>query len=207
MGDTVDYRYENALAASSTPYLLKPLLDLAMPVKGLRVLDIGCGNGHIAAEMIRCGCVAVGIDSSVSGIEFARKAFPEGRFEVGLADDKVLTTLQEEPFDLVISTEVVEHIYSPRSYMAGCFAALRPGGRVICSTPYNGYLKNVVVAATGKFDTHVNPLWDGGHIKFWSRNTLGELMTEAGFVDLRFRGAGRLPWLWKSMLMMAHRPA
>jgi hypothetical protein len=83
---------------------------------------------------------------------------------------------------------------------------LRPGGRFICSTPYHGYLKNLALALCNRWDQHANPLWRGGHIKFWSRKTLSQLLTDVGFVNLRFSGAGRISYLWMTMLMAADRP-
>jgi len=44
----------------------------------------------------------------------------------------------------------------------------------------------------------------GGHIKFWSRATLTALLAEEGFTVAHFEGAGRLPYLWKSMVVVAH---
>jgi hypothetical protein len=44
-------------------------------------------------------------------------------------------------------------------------------------------------------------------IKLWSRKTLARLMTEAGFTNIQFRGAGRLPWLWMTMVMSGDKPA
>ena len=172
---------------------------------GVRALDVGCGNGFSAGQFLAKGCEVVGIDLSESGIALARKTHPKGRFEVMPADADILANLRCEPFDLIISTEVVEHLYAPRPYARGCLQALRPGGRFICSTPYHGYLKNLVLAAMNKWDTHANPLWDGGHIKLWSRKTLSELLTETGFVNLRFRGAGRVPGLWMTMVMSGDR--
>jgi hypothetical protein len=58
----------------------------------------------------------------------------------------------------------------------------------------------------GKWDTHANPLWEGGHIKLWSKRTLGRLLTEAGFGNLEFRGAGRIPGLWMTMIARATKP-
>jgi len=110
-----------------------------------------------------------------------------------------------DPFDIVISTEVIEHLYSPRLYISGCYKAVRPGGLFVCSTPYHGYLKNLLIALLNKNDSHTSPLWDGGHIKFWSRKTLGQLLTETGFTNLQFRGAGRMPFLWMTMLMSGDR--
>ncbi len=71
------------------------------------------------------------------------------------------------------------------------------------STPYHGYLKNLALAATGKLDAHFTVLRDGGHIKFFSRRTLEQMLREQGFEVAGFAGAGRWPWLWKSMLVKA----
>ena len=173
---------------------------------GTRVLDVGCGNGSTAAAFLGLGCAVVGIDASESGIALARQAHPGGRFERMTADADILGRLQEAPFDVVVSTEVVEHLYDPRSYARGCFAALRPGGRLVLTTPYHGYLKNLAISLLGQWDSHADPLWDGGHIKLWSKATLGRLLHEAGFVNLRFRGAGRVPWLWMTMVVAADKP-
>jgi 2-polyprenyl-6-hydroxyphenyl methylase/3-demethylubiquinone-9 3-methyltransferase len=189
-------------------HLLPPIFALSGKLRpGLRVLDVGCGNGFIAGRFLAKGCEVVGIDLSESGITLARKTYPAGRFEVAAADARILANLGCEPFDLVISTEVVEHLYAPRPYAAGCFQALRRGGRFICSTPYHGYMKNLVLAVLNKWDAHASPLWDGGHIKLWSRNTLSTLLAEAGFVNLQFRGAGRVPRLWMTMVMSGDKPA
>jgi len=174
---------------------------------GARVLDVGCGNGFTCGEFLKRGCRVVGVDLSSQGIEAARRAHPGGRFEVLAADDALLERLGEAPFDLVVSTEVIEHLYSPRPYAHGCFQALRPGGRFICTTPYHGYFKNLVLALFNKWDRHADPLWDGGHIKLWSHRTLSKLLTEAGFTGLQFRGAGRFPLLWMTMVAVADRPA
>ena len=92
-------------------------------------------------------------------IEIARRACPAGRFEVVAANEEILENLNESPFDIVISTEVVEHLYDPRAYARGCISALRDGGRFICTTPYHGYLKNLALSIAGKWDAHANPLW------------------------------------------------
>jgi 2-polyprenyl-3-methyl-5-hydroxy-6-metoxy-1,4-benzoquinol methylase len=207
MSTVKEFHYTSTAPAHTTRYLLPVVMAMAGDVRpGTRVLDVGCGNGHIAGHFLQRGCSVVGLDLGEEGIRIAREAFPQGRFEVLAADERVLQNLGEAPFDLVISTEVVEHLYDPRAYARGCFAACRPGGRFVCSTPYHGYLKNLMIALAGKWDTHANPLWDGGHIKLWSRATLSALLRETGFQDIRFRGAGRLPLLWMSMVLAATRP-
>ncbi len=50
-------------------------------------------------------------------------------------------------------------------------------------------------------DKHLTVLWDGGHMKFWSKKTLRKLLEEQGFQVMRFVGCGRFPYLWKSMIV------
>jgi 2-polyprenyl-3-methyl-5-hydroxy-6-metoxy-1,4-benzoquinol methylase len=202
-----EYGWQDNQSTYAHRYFMPKVLDLLPHGSGnVRVLDVGCGNGYLSGCLRERGFDVVGIDLSEKGVAIARENYPRCRFEVLAADDHVLDKLGSPPFDIVISTEVVEHLYDPRSYARGCFHALKPGGRFICSTPYHGYFKNLGLALCGAWDSHANPLWDGGHIKLWSRATLSKLLTETGFLNLQFKGAGRLPFLWKSMLISGDRP-
>jgi 2-polyprenyl-6-hydroxyphenyl methylase/3-demethylubiquinone-9 3-methyltransferase len=202
-----DYGWKSSAASHMHARFMPHVMEFAgaLPPSS-RILDVGCGNGFTCGEFLKLGHKVVGLDLSEQGIAVARRTYPAGRFELLAADADVLRNLNEPPFDLVVSTEVVEHLYDPRSYARGCFAALKPGGRFICTTPYHGYLKNLVLALAGKWDHHANPLWDGGHIKLWSRTTLTRLLTETGFRNPQFRGAGRVPWIWMTMVMAADKP-
>lgn len=55
-------------------------------------------------------------------------------------------------------------------------------------------------------DQHFTALWDHGHIKFWSRNTLSILLAEAGFQNIGFHRVGRIPPLAKAMIAVARQP-
>lgn len=193
---------------SSAPYLRAPVLELAGDLAPrTRLLDAGCGNGDWAGLFADRGCTVVGVDPSSSGIEIARRTCPSARFECMEVTEDILERLSEPPFELVISTEVVEHLYDPASFVRSCYAALVPGGRVILSTPFHGRLKDIALAVSGKLDRHHDALRVGGHIKFFSRATLERLLLDAGFREPQFVGAGRTPQLWKSMVMAATRPS
>ncbi len=183
-------------------------MRLAGPVgPGTRVLDVGCGNGFWAGRFAALGCEVVGIEPGSSGIELARKTYPDVRFEQMGAGPTMLQDLGEAPFDVIVSTEVIEHLYSPEGYAQGCFDALRPGGTFVMSTPYHGRLKDIVLAVSGKMDFHHDALREGGHIKFFSRRILEELLVgRVGFRDFTFVGAGRVPYVWKSMVVSVTRP-
>ena len=198
------------IAPHSCAYLLPAVLKMLPRLSSSsRVLDVGCGNGAIANAFLDSGCHVVGIDVSSDGIEVARRLYganSRARFEILSAGIDMLEQLDERPFDLVVSTEVIEHLYNPAALAKGAFDALRPGGCFICSTPYHGYLKNLALAATGSLDQHFEARDVGGHIKFWSRRSLSDLFREVGFRGLQFRGAGRVPLLWKSMLISGSKP-
>jgi 2-polyprenyl-6-hydroxyphenyl methylase/3-demethylubiquinone-9 3-methyltransferase len=198
------FDYPWALARHST--VLPKVEEYLKPLPpNATVIDLGCGNGSFLANFRGRGWKLVGIDFSESGIQLAQTRFPDIRFEVADATED-LSSLGYGSFDAVISTEVIEHIFLPRKYATNCFRLLRPGGMVVMSTPYHGYLKNVGLALLGKFDERWDPLWDFGHIKFWSVKTLSHLLFEAGFDQVEWQGAGRFPHLWKGMVMRARVP-
>ncbi len=174
-------------------------LQDASPHKQLKVLDLGCGNGSLTHVIAQQGCEVIGVDNSAAGIAIARQSFPECEFIQAdiyeLPDPDMV-----EAFDVVLAIEVIEHLLYPKEIARAARKCLKPGGRLIISTPYHGYLKNLVLAVSGRLDKHFTVLWDNGHIKFFSVATLTTLLQKEGYTDIKFRFAGRLPYLWKSML-------
>ena len=172
-------------------------VELVKKLEGVRsICDLGCGNGHITGRLAKLGYQVTGVDASASGIAIARRAYPNVEFVEALIDG----ALRVGEFDLVVSSDVIEHMYRPSDLLAAACAALKPGGQILLGTPYHGYLKNLVLAATGKMDAHFSALHNGGHIKFFSVKTLSMLMRAHGFEDLNFTFYGRAPWLWKNMI-------
>jgi 2-polyprenyl-3-methyl-5-hydroxy-6-metoxy-1,4-benzoquinol methylase len=198
------YVYTDTAHAHTHSYLL-PIVDRALAEMAAKtVFDLGCGNGAVAKYLSKSFDV-VGIDYSASGIAQAQAAFAGLRLEHRSAYEDLAAEFGQ--FDAVVSLEVVEHLFDPRAFTRRIFDLVRPGGGIIISTPFHGYWKNIALALTGKMDAHFTALWDGGHIKFWSARTLRTLLVEAGFVSIRFKCAGRIPPLAKSIVAIARRPA
>lgn len=206
-----DKQNEFMWTAAEPPHSVAYIMPVMLPwLDGMPqatvVLDAGCGNGAVLGQLNGRGWKLHGLDASQSGIEEATRAHPGLCFEQ--AD--LTSELSAHPLwgqcDMVVSLEVVEHVFQPRSFAQNCYGFLKPGGCLILSTPYHGYLKNLALATTGKMDAHFTALWDFGHIKFWSCRTLSTLLTEQGFHDIQFRGAGRIPYFWKSIVILAKRP-
>lgn len=202
------YRFSSAELSHTNSYLF-PLLEKSLSSyfsktnHPRRIFDVGCGNGSTAAHLCNLGYDVSGIDPSKEGIEQANSAYPDLVLEEGTAYEPLRERFGQ--FPVVISLEVVEHVYSPRDYASSIFDMLLPGGMAIVSTPYHGYAKNVALAVSGKLDAHFTALWDHGHIKFWSIRTLRQLLEETGFHNVRFHRVGRLPMFAKSMVAIAEK--
>ena len=201
------YRYDdNKLNHSHgflLPFVLNKLDQLSRQTHDLRIFDLGCGNGSVAGEIANRGWRVTGVDPSLEGILEAKLNSNNINLYQGSAYDDL--SMQYGLFPVVLSLEVVEHLYSPRKWASTMFGLLEKNGTAIISTPYHGYIKNLALAVTGRMDTHFTALWDHGHIKFWSQKTLKTLLHEAGFVDISFHRVGRVAPLAKSMIAIAKK--
>jgi 2-polyprenyl-3-methyl-5-hydroxy-6-metoxy-1,4-benzoquinol methylase len=206
--DSREYGYQTSAPAHTQAYLFGTVTDALNDIRWSngpkRVFDLGCGNGANAALLATRGYTVTGVDSSEQGVRIANASHPDLRIETGSAYDDLAGRYGQ--FPALISLEVVEHVFYPRTYARCVFDLLEPGGTAIISTPYNGYRKNLTMAVTGKLDGHFTALWDFGHIKFWSIRTLTTLLEGAGLRVDRFVRVGRLPILAKSMIAIARRP-
>lgn len=132
---------------------MSPLLELLSHGKSSsqqkpRVLDLGCGNGSLSNFIAQQGYEVVGVEDSESGFKEARLS-PNCHFIQASIYDLPYAEL-ENSFDIVISSEVIEHLLYPRELVRAAKKCLKPNGRLILTTPYHGYLKNLVLALAGK---------------------------------------------------------
>lgn len=200
-----EWQSERAANGASGEKLTEVFVTLVQKLDGVRsICDLGCGNGHIAGRLGLHGYQVTGIDASRSGIQIAQRAYPDVKFVDALIN-RELSAFGN--FDLVISSDVIEHLYRPSDLVEAAFSLLKPGGHLLLGTPYHGYLKNLALAVTGRMDSHFSALHDGGHIKFFSVKTLSQLMLAHSFQDLSFTFYGRAPRLWKNMICHARKPA
>ena len=196
-----EWRTERAGNGASGEKLTHVFVELVKKIDGVEsICDLGCGNGHISGRLAALGYQVTGVDASTTGANIARRTYPGVQFVEAMISSELKSLAS---FDLVISSDVIEHLYRPSDLLEAATALLKPRGQLLLGTPYHGYLKNLVLAATGKMDAHFSALHDGGHIKFFSVHTLSGLLRSHGFTDLRFTYYGRAPWLWKNMICHA----
>ena len=200
------YGWKEADAPCSCAYVVPEVLRIVARLGARRVLDLGSGNGALCGLLKKEGYAVAGCEYDKNGVDIARATYPDVPFyNFGVQDDPAHLLATEGKFDLVVSTEVIEHLFSPHHLPIFAGRVLADDGHLVLSTPYHGYLKNLALSLTDKWDAHHGPLWHGGHIKFWSRRTLTRLLEENGFEVLAFHGVGRIAYLWKSMILVCRK--
>jgi trans-aconitate 2-methyltransferase len=103
------------------------VLELLNAQPGERILDLGCGTGHLTAKIAAFGSQVVGVDGSPEMIRQAKEKYPSLRFEVMDAREIQL----DGQFDAVFSNATLHWIKEPECVIAGMKKALHPGGRFV----------------------------------------------------------------------------
>ncbi len=162
-----------------------------------RALDLGCGDGRLTAA------IAPGL-GSVIGAEVAEAALHRARerhpwLELRLVALGGSLPFADGAFDLVVSSEVIEHVADTGPWLSEVRRILAPGGRLLLTTPSHGRLR----LALGGIERYSAPL--GDHLHLYTGKSLRELLQEFGFAPVTVRTAGGWPPLRRQLLAMAVR--
>lgn len=198
------YKYADDAPSHTQSYLLPTVMQTLGRYGGeKRLFEIGYGNAATARHLVGQGFSVTGVEPSADGQRIAAESGIE--LHGGSTDEDLAARFGH--FPIVLSLEVIEHVYSPKLFAQRTYDLLEPGGIAIVSTPYHGYLKNLALAVTGKMDNHFTALWEGGHIKFFSRATMAQLFENAGMREIEFHRVGRIGVLAKSMIGVYRKSA
>ena len=155
------------------------LLD---PQPGEHILDLGCGTGHLTAQIAESGPRVMGVDRSAEMVAAARLAYPNLRFEI--SDARKLAFREE--FDAVFSNATLHWIHEPELVLQGVWRALRKGGRFVAELGGKGNIRNMQEA----FDRALVELGAGnaGEVQPWYYPSVSEyaaIAEKSGF-EVRF---------------------
>lgn len=164
-------------------FILKRILELKLPPDG-KILDVGCYPPHLFSSLQKMGFRLWGISS---------KHEPVGNQNVVSLDiERDRLPFKVNSFDLVIFTEIMEHLVgSPSNYLSKIRRALKKGGTLIVTTPNVAHLKNRAKLATGKniyfsLSQLKETNWDTGSIYYrhnreYTKEELVQLFKDEGF--------------------------
>ncbi len=171
------------------------LLSEARP--GDRALDLGCGAGEFTAVLADAGADVVGVDVAEAALGRARSAHPELEFQLAPFDGPL--PFPDAAFDLLWSSEVIEHVADTARWLSEVRRVLSPGGRLLLTTPSHGRLR----MALGGVERFSEPL--GDHLHLYTQGSLRTLLDEFGFDGVAVRAAAGPPLLRRLLLARSTR--
>ena len=169
---------------------------------GVRVLDVGCGDGRLTAELARAGVSVVGVDVAAAALRRARETNPD--LKLGLIPAEGPWPLEDSSFDVVWAGDTIEHVADTAAWLSEVRRVLRSGGTLLLSTPAHDRLLLLALAVRPRrFDAHFDPRSD--HLRFYTARTLRRLLEDFRFEDVELRRAGGLPGARRLLLAAARR--
>jgi 2-polyprenyl-3-methyl-5-hydroxy-6-metoxy-1,4-benzoquinol methylase len=170
-------------------------------VSPLRVLDVGCGEAQITAELARAGFDVVGVDVAEEPLRRARRRHSE--LDLRLVEE-VDWPLTDASFDAVWSGETLEHVLDTSAWLSEVRRVLRPRGSLLLSTPAHDPLTLLGLSLRPRaFERRFDARSD--HLRFYNRRMLAQLLADFGFEQIELRGAGGLPGARRVLLAAAVR--
>ncbi len=165
--------------------------------KKMRILDIGCGNGVLDEYLAEWGHEVVGLDAYPDEKEDGRRYLRIGQ------DLSAKWQVSENSFDMVICTDVVEHLYNPIHVLRQSESVLKSDGMLIMGIPNHFDLRQRLRMLFGKGIIHWDNLgygqysWNYAHIRFFTFSDFMEMFRISGWrpelIQLNFMGAGIVP--------------
>lgn len=156
------------------------LVELLAPRPGERILDLGCGTGHLTARLAEAGAAVVGLDPSAAMLEQARAAYPHLAFVPG--DARAFAV--DQPFDAVFSNAALHWVRPPEAVLRCVRQALKPGGRFVAEFGGRGNVQAIVAALRAAAER----LGQKGEEPPWFFPSVGEYagLLEAAGLEVRF---------------------
>jgi 2-polyprenyl-3-methyl-5-hydroxy-6-metoxy-1,4-benzoquinol methylase len=145
---------------------------------GRRVLDVGCSSGYLARPLSERGNTIVGLELDPEAAR-AAEAFCE-RVLVGDVETMELP-LEPGSFDVVLCGDVVEHLRDPVAALGRLRPLLRPGGRLVLSTPNVANWAIRLALLGGRWRYTDRGILDRSHTHLFTRATLREAVERAGY--------------------------
>lgn len=170
----------------------------------IKILDYGCGPGVLLKIMKKINPTAeyYGADVSRDIIGKNKKQIKFCKFFT--VDDGKKFPFQSDYFDFIISTDAIEHVYDTELAFKEFARILKPGGKILITTPYHGLVKNLFIVLTN-FELIFDP--EGPHIRFFTKKSLTKSLNNVNLTPKLFDYYGRFFPVSRGFLVVAEKPS
>jgi ubiquinone/menaquinone biosynthesis C-methylase UbiE len=200
-----DYFEERKGATAHDERRVREYIISKIPTSVNSIQDVGCGNGWVAKEFLPKGKQVYSLDISVTNPTIAKKLYSSER-HFGIAADSFHLPFNDNTFDCVIASEIIEHVVEPKDFIKELFRVVKSDGSLIITTPYKEKLiyylcihcnqKTPANAHIHSFDEmKLESLYSGNDLEKFKYETFGNkiLLFLRTYIILQF-----FPfWMWK----------
>jgi 2-polyprenyl-6-hydroxyphenyl methylase/3-demethylubiquinone-9 3-methyltransferase len=164
-----------------------------LPLKNLKILDIGCGGGLISEPMARLGANVTGIDASNKNIEVAKLHAKKNNLNINYLNTSPENIKMQNEFDIILNLEVVEHVENLDLYLSSCFGLLKQK-RIMFTATINRTLTSYVKAIVGaEYVLRWLPIGTHDWNKFIKPEELEKKLTDLSFTITDLAGLSYNP--------------
>ena len=167
-----------------------PSLEPLVPSGTRCALDVGCGRGGTAAWLSARGIEVDGVSWNQGELD-AAKAFCRRVICCDLSLG--IPEAQDGAYDLVICSHLLEHIAYPQRLLADVYRALKPGGHLLVAIPNLFFWADRLKLLRGQWRYVKSGTFDYTHLRWYTDETMAELLHEHGFIRHHFHAEGWIP--------------
>jgi SAM-dependent methyltransferase/uncharacterized protein YbaR (Trm112 family) len=154
-------------------------IDYLFPNSARVVLDVGSGNAWAAKKFCKPRVDFFSFDISLKNVSEALKRFPAENHH-GVVGDAINPPFQPGTFDVVIASEIIEHILEPQQFISSLMKILKPGGKLIVSTPYKEVIRQNLCIHCNKMTPQ------NAHLHSFDENKLLSLYSEKDLMSKKY---------------------
>tara|TARA_Y100000389_G_scaffold6232_1_gene5979 strand:+ start:6213 stop:6941 length:729 start_codon:yes stop_codon:yes gene_type:complete len=168
-------------------------------LKGLNILDIGCGGGLISEPMARLGGSITGIDASEKNIKIAKLHSKKSNLKINYLNNSPEQLSNFEKFDVILNLEIVEHVENVNLYIQSCYKLLKKDGLMFTATLNRSLISYIKAIIGAEYILRWLPIGTHDWNKFLKPEELEKILSNENFSTLDIKGLEFNPILskWK----------
>ena len=155
--------------------------DKNFPLKGLKLLDIGCGGGLMSEPMCRLGAEVTGIDASSKNIKIANLHSKKNNLKINYINTSPENMRENEKYDIILNLEIVEHVENIDLYFKSCAKLLKKNGIMFTATLNRTFISFIKAIVGAEYVMRWLPIGTHDWNKFFKPKEIEEKILDLDF--------------------------